>query len=159
MIRKNPQRQTRIYTLWKQNLTIDQISATTSIPRSSVGYYVRKFNRRFGSRMQAPHTTSRHDELSDQEKKERAFNSCYNKFASQCFLWTVVRYFLKADKVVELYYFFKFGDLLRDIFKPLIFTPEERKHLIDVVIAYVHDTSPKKLLPMLCLLSEEKSHN
>lgn len=56
----------------------------------------------------------------------------------------VVYDFVKAGKVVELYYFLKCGNLLRDILKPLILTPEEQKHLIDVVIAYVHDTAPKK---------------
>ena len=34
-----------IYDLWEKNLTVNQISSTTGIPRSTVGYYVRKFNR------------------------------------------------------------------------------------------------------------------
>ena len=34
-----------IYELWERNLTVEQIASSTSIPRSTVGYYVRKFNR------------------------------------------------------------------------------------------------------------------
>ena len=34
-----------MYTLWESGLTIDEISAHLNIPRSTVGYYVRKSNR------------------------------------------------------------------------------------------------------------------
>lgn len=42
---KNPRREERIYHLWKKGLTIDYISLIEGIPRSSVGYYVKKFNK------------------------------------------------------------------------------------------------------------------
>jgi len=45
MIRENPDRNFIIYELWKEGRTIDEISFDTSIPRSTVGYYVRKFNK------------------------------------------------------------------------------------------------------------------
>jgi hypothetical protein len=41
----NSDRNKVIYELWEKNLTIEQISSSTNIPRSTVGYYVRKFNR------------------------------------------------------------------------------------------------------------------
>jgi hypothetical protein len=41
----NPDRNQKIFTLWKSGLTIDEISAQLNTPRSTVGYYVRKFNR------------------------------------------------------------------------------------------------------------------
>lgn len=45
MIRKNGDRNILVYGLWIEGRTIDQISLQTGIPRSSVGYYVRKFNK------------------------------------------------------------------------------------------------------------------
>lgn len=45
MIQENPDRNFLIYELWTKGCTIDEISFETSIPRSTVGYYVRKFNK------------------------------------------------------------------------------------------------------------------
>ena len=45
MILENVDRNNLIYELWKKGLTIDEISFDTSIPRSTVGYYIRKFNK------------------------------------------------------------------------------------------------------------------
>ena len=45
MYTSNVERNRIIYDLWEKNLTVNQISSTTGIPRSTVGYYVRKFNR------------------------------------------------------------------------------------------------------------------
>lgn len=45
MVRANPERGKRIYEMWRLSETIDEISLATAIPRSTVGYYVRKFNR------------------------------------------------------------------------------------------------------------------
>jgi len=46
MSRENPDRNFLIYELWKEGCTINEISFETGIPRSTVGYYVRKFNKR-----------------------------------------------------------------------------------------------------------------
>jgi len=46
MIRENIDRNFIIYELWKKGHTIDEISFDTGIPRSTVGYYIRKFNKR-----------------------------------------------------------------------------------------------------------------
>ena len=48
--RRNPERERLIYRYWVQGHTIDEISMLTGIPRSSVGYYVRKFNKKYGRR-------------------------------------------------------------------------------------------------------------
>lgn len=45
MYSTNLERNKAIYELWEKNLTVDQISSRTGIPRSTVGYYARKFNR------------------------------------------------------------------------------------------------------------------
>jgi hypothetical protein len=41
----NAERNRVLYQLWEKNLTVEEISSNTNIPRSTVGYYVRKFNR------------------------------------------------------------------------------------------------------------------
>ena len=45
MYSTNVDRNKVIYELWERKLTVEQISSSTNIPRSTVGYYVRKFNR------------------------------------------------------------------------------------------------------------------
>lgn len=45
MIPSNAKRNEVIFKLWERDLTVDQISSRTGIPRSTVGYYVRKFNK------------------------------------------------------------------------------------------------------------------
>jgi len=45
MIPINFERENAIYELWKAGCTIDEISSKTGIPRSTVGYYVAKFNK------------------------------------------------------------------------------------------------------------------
>ena len=41
----NSERNRVIYELWENELTVGEISSRTGIPRSTVGYYVRKFNK------------------------------------------------------------------------------------------------------------------
>ena len=45
VIPRNIVRENQILELWIADCTIDEISSTTGIPRSSVGYYVAKFNK------------------------------------------------------------------------------------------------------------------
>lgn len=45
MYRRNLERNRAIYELWERGLTVDKIASLTGVPRSTVGYYVRKFNR------------------------------------------------------------------------------------------------------------------
>lgn len=45
MYQPNPERNKIIYELWEKGLTVDRIASMTGVPRSTVGYYVRKFNR------------------------------------------------------------------------------------------------------------------
>ena len=45
MVQENPDRNFLVYELWGDGHTIDEISFETGIPRSTVGYYVSKFNK------------------------------------------------------------------------------------------------------------------
>ena len=50
-MRENIERDKQIYKLWKVGHTIDQISFSTQIPRSTVGYYVKKFKKQGRSKL------------------------------------------------------------------------------------------------------------
>jgi hypothetical protein len=45
MYSTNSERNRVIYEFWEMNLTVVEISSRTGIPRSTVGYYFRKFNK------------------------------------------------------------------------------------------------------------------
>ena len=46
MFQENTNRNFLVYDLWTKGRTINEIAFETAIPRSTVGYYVRKFNMR-----------------------------------------------------------------------------------------------------------------
>jgi len=46
VIDENIERNAVIYNLWEKGLTVAEIAQETFIPRSTVGYYVRKFNKK-----------------------------------------------------------------------------------------------------------------
>lgn len=45
MYTPNLERNKLVYELWEKGLPVNRISSLTGIPRSTVGYYVRKFNK------------------------------------------------------------------------------------------------------------------
>ena len=45
MFHTNPDRNEQVYRLWEKGLTVEKIASRLGLPRSTVGYYVRKFNR------------------------------------------------------------------------------------------------------------------
>ena len=63
MVKENPERNARIYELWVLGLTIDEIALETGYPRSTVGYYIRKFNKKAkrGELIILPHVVERPD--------------------------------------------------------------------------------------------------
>ena len=63
MVKENPERNARIYELWELGLTIDEIALETGYPRSTVGYYTRKFKKKAirGEPIILPHVVERPD--------------------------------------------------------------------------------------------------
>ena len=63
MVKENPERNARIYESWELGLTIDEIALETGYPRSTVGYYTRKFNKKAirGEPIILPHVVERPD--------------------------------------------------------------------------------------------------
>jgi hypothetical protein len=60
MVKENPDRNFLVHELWKQGRTVDEISFETGIPRSTVGYYIRKFNQCAKSGKPIPITPAAH---------------------------------------------------------------------------------------------------
>jgi len=63
MVKENTERNARIYESWELGLTIDEIALKTGYPRSTVGYYIRKFNKKAkrGEPIILPHVVERPD--------------------------------------------------------------------------------------------------
>jgi hypothetical protein len=51
-MRPNPEREAKIYKYWKKGNTIDETSVQEGIPRSTVGYFFKKFKRKYGNKSQ-----------------------------------------------------------------------------------------------------------
>ncbi len=54
MPRTNPERNYLVYRSWQEGRTIDEMAILTGIPRSTIGYYVRKFNRYAKMQLEPP---------------------------------------------------------------------------------------------------------
>jgi len=64
MIPVNYERNRQVYLLWEQGYSVEEIASVTAIPRSTVGYYVRKFNlyAKDGRPIVLPQSGARHQE-------------------------------------------------------------------------------------------------
>ena len=69
MFMRNTKRENKLYSLWLSGYTIDEASYTTGIPRSSVGYYYKKFKKIYGDRSR-PIRTKIHYNTASKPKTE-----------------------------------------------------------------------------------------
>ena len=79
MFDENIGRNAVIYKLWEKGLTVNEIAQETFIPRSTVGYYVRKFNKK--ARRGEPIII--YGSLEKLDSKTLAMNAMIKIFASQ----------------------------------------------------------------------------
>jgi predicted transcriptional regulator len=117
MFRTNPLRSAVIYSLWEKGYTVDQIALETGVPRSTVGYYVRKFNKyaKDGRPVVIPQG-SRDDESS-------ALTSAMMKLIG---LTNLIQ-MLNAGEYQKVYYVLSIMKLLKEL--RLFLTPEENRAL------------------------------
>jgi hypothetical protein len=114
----NVERNKRIQNLWILGQTIDQISLSTGIPRSTVGYYVKKFNKS-GRRLQPPPSVT-----------QTGFEASPSESAAlkTFFLQEVARLIIDRD-YQKLHYFLVSYKTMIQMQSYLKFTEEERKVL------------------------------
>ena len=136
MVRPNPERERKILERWQCGDTIDEISILTDIPRSTVGYYVRKFNRNPVLRETRLGGNTRHGNdipMSDSENSPSTDDSApYTallKIFSNKLIVQKTQDFINADKYDQLYYMLRCQPLLPKVLKTFELTPEERAAL------------------------------
>ncbi len=110
-------RNQQIYLLWEKGYTVDQISNDTAIPRSTVGYYVRKFNRYAskGTPIVLPPKS-----MQTQNLAQSAISKLYS--------FTQIVELLRAGDVEKAYYLLNIIKLINDL---KIFPTKEEAEVID----------------------------
>lgn len=119
MIKPNPNRNEIIYSLWEQGYTVDQIALRAGIPRSTVGYYVRKFNRYAKD--------GRITVIPQENRKDTSGTLASVIF--KCVGLSNLLDMLKSGKVEEAYYLLSICKLLKEIERDLLPTSEEVKSI------------------------------
>ena len=123
MIQENPDRNFIIYELWTNGNTIDEISFETGIPRSTVGYYVRKFKRR-ASRGEPIAYAPANEKPNEKSMAVQAFAKA---LASQ-HLFQMLGEEDGLDKVYKLLMITK---LVKELQREIFATEEERKAFLN----------------------------
>ena len=125
MVNENPERNARIYELWELGLTIDEIALETGYPRSTVGYYIRKFNKKAirGEPIILPHIVERPDT---------------ETLALQAVLKSTVLVnlteMIRAGKLDSAYKYLMILKLLKELQRDLFFTKEESEVFFKVLL-------------------------
>jgi hypothetical protein len=120
MIPENVERNTIIYEAWTKGHTIDEISFDTGIPRSTVGYYVRKFNKL--AKNGDPISFKLEREIRDEkEMAELAFNKTLNR------LTLMTSLIGSSDDLDRLYKTLMCQKLINERKRDFLPTDEERK--------------------------------
>jgi hypothetical protein len=136
MVRPNPERERKILEQWQSGDTIDEISILTDIPRSSIGYYVRKFNRNPVIRETRLGGNTRHGTeipLNDSENSRRTDDSASATAQLKIFSYSVLiqkaQDLMSADKFDQFYYMLLCQQLFPKVLKTFALTPEEKATL------------------------------
>ena len=128
--RRNPEREGLVYRYWVQGHTIDEISRLTGIPKSSVGYYVRKFNKKYGESVRLRRKLSpilmSVDESPKMSEDELVESAVFKMVGLKSF-FDIIGPLVREGRYRDLYYLLKCMKLMEGLLQPLMFTPEERK--------------------------------
>ena len=128
--RRNPERERLIYRYWRLGYTVDRISRLTGIPRSSVGYYVRKFNKKYGESIRLRRKLSpilMGVDESPKMSEDKLVESAVLKMISLKSFFDIISPLVKQGRYKDLYYLLRCMKLMGEMLQPLTFTPEERK--------------------------------
>ena len=128
--RRNPERERLIYRYWRLGYTVDRISRLTGIPRSSVGYYVRKFNKKYGESIRLRRKLSpilMGVDESPKMSEDKLVESAVLKMISLKSFFDIISPLVKQGRYKDLYYLLRCMKLMGEMLQPLMFTPEERK--------------------------------
>ena len=116
---RNPDRNSLIYELWKKGHTVDEISLETCIPRSTVGYYVRKFNK--CARSGEPIICQRVREEPDEQTLART------GFTKSSFFVDLMKIFKEEDGPDKVYKRLMILKLMKELWTDVFPTEEEKQ--------------------------------
>jgi hypothetical protein len=130
MVRPNPERERKILELWQFGDTIDEISTLTDIPRSTIGYYVRKFNRNpviretriGGNTHYGPEIPLKTE--SGSRTNSNAATALLKIFSTKSFIQKT-QDLINEDKFDQLYYMLLCQQLFPKVLNTFELTPEE----------------------------------
>ena len=124
MFKLNPNRNAIIYELWEKGNTVNQISLRTGIPRSTVGYYVRKFNKyaKDGRPVVLPQMR--------EGGKSNILNSAINKWQG----FDIINEMIKSRDFEKLYYLLSVYKLIKELGDQILFTKEESKAFFEALV-------------------------
>ena len=127
--RRNPERERLVYRYWVQGYTIDEISMLTGIPRSSVGYYVRRFNKKYGrrSRVKVSFLSALGDSMDVKKDEYSLAVSGIIKSAALISIFEAVVDLVRQGRLQDAYYCLATIKLFNEIERIYSLTPEERK--------------------------------
>ena len=127
--RRNPERERLVYRYWVQGHTIDEISRLTGIPRSSVGYYVRKFNKKYGrrSRVRVSFLPALGDSTNVKKDEYSLAVSGIMKSAALISTFETVVDLVRQGRLQDAYHCLAIIKLFSEIERIYSLTPEERK--------------------------------
>jgi len=128
--KRNVERERLIYRYWRLGYTVDRISRLTGIPRSSVGYYVRKFNKKYGERVRLQRKLSpilMGVDESPKMSEDKLVESAVLKMVSLKSFFDIISPLVKQGRYRDLYYLLRCMKLMGEMLQSLMFTPEEKK--------------------------------
>jgi len=122
MMPSNVERNKVIFGLWEKGLTVDQISSRTGIPRSTVGYYIRKFNR-LAAKGKPAVFPGTHSEVSRDSPLHLLNEMIVQQYKIQAYKW------LSQGNAEQLYYFLMDLKLLKEL--GLLITEKDYRKAFD----------------------------
>lgn len=158
---RNIERDKKLFELWRSNLTIDDASFQSGIPRSTVGYYYKKFGKRYGKEVSVAGKSREYSDSSSKSINEA--KSLVDTFLSSMGknrVFTQILSMMDSGKYVESYYYLMSLKLFNDVIKLYNFTSEEIKLLNELSEDYAKAkvaSTVATVIPSASANSKEKS--
>jgi len=127
MVRPNRERNFLVYYHWQDGRTVDETKALTGIPRSTVGYYYKKFNHYAKMGMDPPAM------VPSPQSTEEAYGSAFAKFSGI----RDIQELLRTGDPISTYYRLATLKLALEFFNYCRLNVEERRQLPKVVADYI----------------------
>jgi len=127
MVRPNRERNFLVYHHWQDGRTVDETTALTGIPRSTVGYYYKKFNHYAKMGMDPPAM------VPSPQSPEEAYGSAFAKFSAI----KEINELLRTGDPASTYYRVATLKLALELLSYYRLNVEERRQLPKAIADYI----------------------